>query len=71
MKTISESAAVRAKAAHDLQGVEWETTGFPISSQNLFTLKQCTVILLCIDNYWDSLYSHNILVSHDLNSLFT
>ena len=29
LRAISESAAVRAKAAHDLQNVEWDTIGFP------------------------------------------
>ena len=29
LKAISESATVWAKAAHDLQNVEWDTIGFP------------------------------------------
>ena len=39
MKAISQSAAVRAKAAHDLQNVEWETVCISTTKKNLFALK--------------------------------
>ena len=65
MKAISKSAAIRAKAAHELQRNEWDMCGFLKEDQNLFLLKIYIWKLLYIDFILRfSIYIYYILVSH-------